>query len=289
MNAPYCSNLGRCAVNLLRVFHFPKIMTGTSDPDAVFRIIHNRRSIREYLDKPVREDTLSRMLEAGFRAPFAAQLCSVIYTRSREKMKEGGINVYPTAPLHMIFFIDFARLEKIMAHRGYEYSYDDMMAIWLGMQDVVLVIENIIIAAESLGLGSVLYGNTPLRADMIAKTFNVPKRVFPVVSMSVGYPDPAENTEIRPRFPLEMAAFENEYRHHTDEDIKICMKNMDEGYLAQGYYIRKKTKVPLIDREDTIGFDKYSWSEHISRKFRSSFRRGDPLLEILKRHGFDLS
>jgi len=259
-----------------------------TESNPVLDTINNRRSIRQYLDKQVSDKVLNQILTAGFRAPFAAQLCSVVYTRSREKMKEAGLTVYPTAPLHMVFFIDFARLEKIMKNRGHEYGYDDMMAIWLGMQDVVLVIENLTIAAESLGLGSVLYGTAPLRADSIAKTFNVPVRVFPVVGMSVGYPDPAEDTEIRPRFPLEMAAFEDEYRHHTDEDIKICMKSMDEGMLAQGYYIRSRTKVDLVDREDKIGFDKYSWSEHISRKFRSAFRRGDPLIEILRRHGFDL-
>ncbi len=264
------------------------VMISSPPSNIVLETIHKRRSIREYLDRPVSDEVLSQILEAGFRAPFAAQLCSVIYTRSQDKMKAAGIGVYPTAPVHMIFFIDFCRLEKIMKHRGHEYGYDDMMAIWLGMQDVVLMIENLTIAAESLGLGSVLYGLTPLRADSIAKVFNVPARVFPVVGMSVGYPDPAENTEIRPRFPLEMAAFEDEYRHHTDEDIKACMIKMDEGYLAQGYYIKSRTKVDLVDKEDTIGFDRYSWSEHISRKFRSAFRRGEPLIDILRRHGFDL-
>ncbi|MFX1481609.1 MAG: nitroreductase family protein [Promethearchaeota archaeon] len=265
-----------------------RIMTSISDSDVVLRIIHNRRSIREYLDRQVSDDILSKILKAGFRAPFAAQLCSVIYTRNREKMRQAGISVYPTAPLHIIFFIDFVRLEKIMKQRGHSYGYDDMMAIWLGMQDVSLMIENLTIAAESLGLGSVLYGLAPLKADSIGRIFKVPKRVFPVVGMSIGYPDPAEGTEIRPRYPLEMAAFEDEYRNHTEDDIKICMETMDEGYLAQGYYIKSRTKVDLVDQEDTIGFDKYSWSEHISRKFRSAFRRGDPLLEILRRHGFDL-
>ncbi|MFW9926006.1 MAG: nitroreductase family protein [Candidatus Thorarchaeota archaeon] len=259
-----------------------------NESNIVLDIINNRRSIREYLDKPVSDDLLKQILQSGFRAPFAAQLCSVIYTKSREKMKEAGITVYPTAPVHLIFFIDLVRLEKIMKHRGHDYGYDDMMAIWLGIQDVVLMIENLTIAAESLGLGSVLYGLAPLKADSIAETFNVPKRVFPVVGMSLGYPDPAEETEIRPRFPLEMAAFEEGYRNHTDEDIKVCMKGMDEGFIAQGYYIKSRTKVDLVDEEDTIGFDRYSWSEHISRKFRSAFRRGDPLLEILRRHGFDL-
>jgi len=254
----------------------------------VLEIINNRRSIRQYLKKQVSDDVLRQILMAGFRAPFAAQLCSVIFTRDREKMTKAGIGTYPTAPVHLIFFIDLVRLEKIMKKRGHEYGYDDMMALWLGIQDVVLVIENITIAAESVGLGSVLYGVAPIRADEIAKTFNVPARVFPVVGMSIGYPDPSENTEVRPRFPLDMAAFEDEYKHHTDDDIEACMKKMDEGYLAQGYYIKDKTKVALVDKEDTIGFDKYSWSEHISRKFRSAFKRGDPLLDILRRHGFNL-
>ncbi|MFW9807010.1 MAG: nitroreductase family protein, partial [Candidatus Thorarchaeota archaeon] len=88
----------------------------------VLKTIHNRRSIRRYLEKPVDDDILFQILRAGFRAPFAAQLCSVIYTRNRERMKEAGIGVYPTAPVHMIFFIDFVRLQKIMAHRGYDYG-----------------------------------------------------------------------------------------------------------------------------------------------------------------------
>jgi len=254
----------------------------------LLEIINNRRSIREFLDKPVNDEVLTQILETGFRAPFAAQLCSVIYTRDREKMLEAGVWTYPTAPVHLIYFIDLVRLEKIMAKRGHKYGHDDMMTIWLGMQDVVLMIENLTIAAEAVGIGSVLYGLAPLKADEIAKTFNVPKRVFPVVGMSIGYPDPAENTEVRPRFPVEMAAFEDEYRHHSDEDIDKCMKKMDEGFIAQGYYIKAKTKVPLEDEEDTIGFDKYSWSEHISRKFRSAFIKGDPLLDILRRHGFEL-
>ena len=260
----------------------------TDQSNTVIDIINNRRSIRQFLNKSVTDDILKQILEAGFRAPFAAQLCSAIYTRNREKMTEAGIGTYPTASVHLIFFIDLVRLEKIMKRRGHEYGYDDMMAIWLGMQDVTLVIENLTIAAESVGLGSVLYGVAPMRADEISKAFNVPNRVFPVVGMSIGYPDPAENTEVRPRFPLEMAAFEDEYRHHTDDDIEECMKKMDEGYIAQGYYIKNKTKVALVEKEDTLGFDKYSWSEHISRKFRSAFRRRDPLLEILRRHGFNL-
>jgi nitroreductase len=259
-----------------------------TESNIVFDVINNRRSIREFLDKDIPDEILSKILEAGMRAPFSGQLCSVVYTRDPEKIKKVRLGAYPTAPVLMIFFIDFCRHEKIMARRGYEYAYDEMMSLWLGVQDVTLAVENLTIAAESIGLGSVLLGLAPSRADIIAEVFKIPKRVFPVVGMSIGYPDPSEKTVIRPRFPLKYSAFEDTYKEHTNADIEACMKQMDEGYLAQGYYIKERTKVPLEDIEDTIGFDRYSWSEHISRKFRRTFWKGDPFLTILERQGFNV-
>ncbi|MDF1537841.1 MAG: nitroreductase family protein [Candidatus Thorarchaeota archaeon] len=252
----------------------------------IFQIMHDRRSIRSFLDKPISKEVLDKILEAGFRAPFAAQLCSVVYTRDKEKAKSLSIGVYSTAPVFLVFFVDFVRLEKIMKARGYENTQDDMMSLWLGIQDVSLVVENVTLAAEAMGLGSVLLGATPMRARKISELFGVPDRVFPVVGMCIGYPDESDETEIRPRFPLKYNAFEDQYSNHSSEDIQECMKAMDEGYLAQGYYIKKRIKVPLLEgEEDGIGFDRYSWSEHISRKFR---RRGEsnPLFGILKKQGF---
>ncbi|MFW9850810.1 MAG: nitroreductase family protein [Candidatus Thorarchaeota archaeon] len=258
----------------------------TNTTKDIFRILHNRRSIRTFLDSQIHEEDFAKILKAGMRAPFAAQLCSVIYTRDKEKAKSLSIGSYSTAPLLLIFFIDFRRLEKIMSARGHEYKYDDMMGLWLGVQDVSLVVENITLAAEALGMGSVLLGVTPIRAKKISEVFKVPDRVFPVVGMNIGYPDMEDNTEIRPRFPLHQSAFEDEYKDYTEDDIQECMREMDEGYLAQGYYIKKKIKVPLDDNEDTIGFDKYSWSEHISRKFRHKRWIENPLFSILKEQGF---
>ena len=253
----------------------------------VFEIIHNRRSIRKFLDKSISDEVLTKILEAGFRAPFAAQLCSIVYTRDKQKMLYAKIGVYPTTQVFLVFLVDFQRLEKMMHLRGHEYISDDGFSLWLGLQDVSLVVENVTLAAEAMGLGSVLLGLAPLRADTISELFTIPDRVFPVVGMCLGYPDPEENTEIRPRFPLKFSTFEDAYLDHTESDMRECMKEMDEGYLAQGYYIKEKIKVPLREGKDEISFDKYSWSEHISRKF--SQRRGadNPLLPVLRRHGIN--
>ena len=89
-----------------------------------------------------------------------------------------GMGVYPTTQVLMLFFVDFRKIEKIILQKGYEYDYDDAMLLWLALQDSTLVAENIILAADALGLGSVLLGGAPLVADQIAKVFKIPKRVF---------------------------------------------------------------------------------------------------------------
>jgi nitroreductase len=253
----------------------------------IFKVIHNRRSIRKFTDQAVSPEALEKILAAGMRAPFASQLCSVVYTRKPEVMEKlRRLGVYPTTQVLLVFFIDVRRLEKIMGQRGHTYDQDDGMTLWLGVQDVSLVVENVILAAEALGMGSVLLGNAPLNADLISQVLNIPKRVYPVVGLCLGYPDPSEETQIRPRFPLKHSAFEDSYHDLSESEIQESMHVMDEGYLAQGYYVKLGAKIPLRTGKDDIGFDSYSWCEHISRKYCQGRWTKEPLVTIIGRHGF---
>ncbi|MFX1318401.1 MAG: nitroreductase family protein [Promethearchaeota archaeon] len=255
----------------------------------LFEVIQNRRSMRLFLDKPIPNNALEVILKAGFRAPFAAQLCSLIYTRDRKKIEDlGFLGVYPTTQVLIFFLVDLNRHEKVMNQRGHKYDFDDTLALWLGLQDVSLVVENLILAAEGYGLGSVLLGATPNAADELTRMFNIPKRAFPVVGLCLGYPNPAEHTEIRPRYPLTFSAFEDRYHQPSKEELLEAMKVMDEGYLAQDYYIERRAKIPLRKGKDTIDYDTYSWCEHISRKFISGGWSKRSLLDTLRKHGFTL-
>ncbi|MHA2245310.1 MAG: nitroreductase family protein [Candidatus Hodarchaeales archaeon] len=255
----------------------------------IFKIINNRRSIRKFTEKPITNDVLENILRAGIRAPFAAQLYSIIYTRDQEKMRKLKIGVYSSTQLLMIFLVDFRKIEKIINLRKYRYDYDDGMLLWLAIQDASLVAENVILASEAFGLGSVLLGGAPLQADLMNKVFNIPSRVFPVVGLCLGYPDKSAKTDVRPRYSLKFSAFEDSYQDLSESEILECMKNMDEGYITQGYYIKLKAKIPLKKGNDLIDYDKYSWSEHQSRKYSQGSWKKESLLSILKRHGFNLS
>ncbi len=255
----------------------------------LFNIINDRRSIRKFLDKDIPDDVIEKILKAGFRAPFAYQITSVVYTLDKDKMKKlKRMGLYPSTNLFMVFFFDFNRMEKIIRARNYEYDFDDSLLLWIGVQDVSLVAENVILAADALGLGSVLLGGAPLMVEQIAEVFDVPAKVFPVVGLCLGYPDPEHKMDIRPRFPLKHTAFEDKYKELSEDDLKDCMHSMDDGYITQGYYIKQNAKIPLAKGDDNIDMSKYSWCEHISRKISQGMWSDKSLIQLLKDQGFKL-
>jgi len=108
------------------------------------------------------------------------------------------------------------------------------------------------------------------------------------VGLTMGYP--AEDYPPRPRYPLEYTLFEDNYPEMTDEMVTRAMQSMDEGYLAQGYYIKQKAKIDIEieGKAETFTYKEYSWTEHISRKEGQWMSDPRELLEQLKACGFEI-
>lgn len=236
----------------------------------------NRISVRKYSDQKPTDEVIETIVRAGQQAPFASQLCSLLL--SRKKAPYG-------ASLWFTVCVDMHRMELIMAKRGWTVVANDLSMLLFGIQDAALLAENMVIAAESLGMGSCFLGMTPYRAERIQKQYKLPKRVFPLVELVMGYP--AETYPTRPRYPLEFTLFEDKYPELTDAMIENAMRVMDEGYLAQGYYRKQKAKIKLeLDREETFTYSNYSWTEHISRKWGQWLSDPKELLDQLEKCGF---
>ncbi len=242
----------------------------------VIETMLHRKSVRKYTDQKPTDDIIAAVVQAGQHAPFASQLCSLLLTRKKAPFG---------APLWFTICVDMHRMELIMSRRGWKTVANDLAILLLGIQDAALTAENMVIAAESLGMGSCFLGNTPYRARQIRKKFKIPARVFPLVELVMGYP--AEEFPTRPRYPLEFTLFEDCYPEMTDQMIENAMKVMDEGYLAQDYYRKQKAKIRLDGlRRDTFTYDNYSWTEHISRKWGQWMNDPVELLEQLEACGF---
>jgi nitroreductase len=237
----------------------------------------NRKSIRKYRPEMPSDEVVETVVRAGQQAPFASQLCSLLLQR-------GPKGTPFKAPLLFIVCVDSHKWELIMAERDWTMETKDPLLLLLGMQDAALMAENMVIAAESLGMGSCFLGGMPFNSEALIEKFELPARVFPMVGLTMGYP--AEAPPVRPRYPMDFVLFEDRYPEFTEDQIKEAMQVMDDGYLAQDYYKRLKALIPLSgNRRETYDYETYSWTEHISRKWGQRLFPGS-LLKHLKRYGF---
>jgi nitroreductase len=239
------------------------------------------KSIRRYTDEMPSDEILETVVRAGQQAPFASQLYSVILSRKKSVWD---------APLSFLICVDAHKLELFMARRGWQIVTNDLSLLLLGIQDASLMAQNMIVAGESLGLGSCLIGVTGLPSVIrnVLKDYDLPPRVLPLVLLVMGYPD--EDPPPRPRYPFEFAFFEDAYPDLDEQTVQRAMDEMDEGYLAQDYYRDRKAKIALQgERPETFGYDDYSWTEHISRKWGQWFASPDEVIEQLAQCGFDVT
>ena len=96
------------------------------------------------------------------------------------------------APLLFTICVDLHKLELIMERRGWELVSNDLFSLIFGIQDATLMAENMVMAAESLGLGSCFLGAAPYKAAKIAQAVPAAETRFPLVQLAMGYP--AENS-----------------------------------------------------------------------------------------------
>lgn len=153
--------------------------------------IRTRRSIRKYTGKPVSENLVKEILRAGMMAPSAGnqQPWHFVVADDRSVLNEipkthpyaGAVKESPVA----IVVCGDTRLEK---HEGY----------WV--QDCSAAVQNMLLAAHSLGLGTVWLGVFPRgdRVEGLRKLFGLPKEVIPLAVIAVGYA--AEKRESTDRF-----------------------------------------------------------------------------------------
>jgi nitroreductase len=144
--------------------------------------IFRRRSIRKYTDQPVEPEKLDLLLQAAMAAPSAMD-CKpwefVIVTdpeklaKFRKRLIFGNRN----APAAII----------VCGNPGLSTNPAARL-FW--QQDCSIAAENILIAAVSLGLGTVWVGIHPVNefVRIVREITGMPKRVTPLGLIYVGYP-----------------------------------------------------------------------------------------------------
>ena len=146
--------------------------------------IFNRRSVRKFIEREVPAAMLQDLLEAAMAAPSARATdpWHFVVITERETLNRMTValpngKMLLTATAAILVCGDMTR-----ALEGFE-SYM--------LQDVSAAVENILLAANTLGLGSCWLGIHPRRnrMDGIRSLFSLPDHIIPVAGIALGWPD----------------------------------------------------------------------------------------------------
>ena len=149
----------------------------------VMTAIKNRRSIRRFLNKEIPKDAIDVLKDALIWAPSAGNLQSRrFYFVFNNDVKKRIVD----AALHQTFILQAPLVVIACADLLIGRSYGSRGEELYSIQDVACSIENMMLAAHSLGLGSVWVG--AFHEDEIAKVLEMPPNLRPVAIVPVGYP-----------------------------------------------------------------------------------------------------
>lgn len=146
---------------------------------AVLENIAERKSVRKYLNKSVEEDKIEAMVKAGMAAPSGMDRrpWEFVVVTDREALdsmaaKLPYAKMLTNAPLAIVVCGDTTRSS---------YWYLDCSA----------ATQNVLLAAEALGLGAVWTAAYPYedRIDVVRQNTGLPENIVPLCVIPIGYPD----------------------------------------------------------------------------------------------------
>lgn len=147
-------------------------------------VILNRKSVRKFIDKPIEKEKIESILKCAMSAPSAVNLQPWVFNviDDRALLNELAQNLpyskmLLSAPLAMIVCGDIDK-----ALNDWELDF------WV--QDCSAAAQNVLLAAEALGLGAVWTAVYPAqdRVKIVKDILNMPNNLMPLSVIPIGYP-----------------------------------------------------------------------------------------------------
>ncbi len=186
--------------------------------------IKNRRTIRKYQATDVTDELLNDLLETSFRASTVGnmQVYSVIVTRDvemKEKLSPAHYNqpMVKQAPVVLTFCADFRRFSQWCVQRNAEPGYENFQSFMNAAVDTLLVAQTFCTLAEDKGLGICYLGTTTYNPQPIIDALQLPRLVFPVTTITLGYP--AEIPDQVDRLPFHGLIRQEHYHDYMPDEL----------------------------------------------------------------------
>ncbi len=196
------------------------------------------RSVRRFTDRAVSDEEIAALVAAAQSAPTSSnlQLWSVVAVRDPERKSRlatlaGDQEFIRRAPLFLVWIADHGRARRLAERSDVEVRAADFLeSTILAFVDAALAAQNAVVAAESLGLGSVFVGAIRNHPDEVAAELGLPAHAVAAFGLAVGEPDPTEPAGVKPRLPQQAVL------HHERFDADTADAGIDAYDARLGDY-----------------------------------------------------
>lgn len=213
-------------------------MVNGAYPNKTIELLYERASCRSFGEEPIPDETLDVVLAATAHAATGGNLqpysiIKVLDSEVRQRLMAlcGDQPFIGQAPVSLVFCIDFRRLERWAALEKAPFSARRAFRhFWISFQDVVICAQTVCTAANAMGLGAVYVGTVLECLEELRDLLKLPKGVFPVVMVCLGYP----RGQLVPKRKLgvDVVVHDEVYREMTDEEL---LRAYDEKYGGQTF------------------------------------------------------
>jgi FMN reductase [NAD(P)H] len=163
---------------------------------AMLDTILQRTSVRHFnKDRQISEEVTRKILTAGIRAPSAGNIQPRTFIilkdqRVRDQVYElcEDQAFMNEAPLWIVVCVDIHRHLKAAELTGVHYDYTGVLPYTMSVLDAALSLENLTLAAEALGLGSVMIGSIIEHPQKAKEILQLPEHCFAICILCIGYP-----------------------------------------------------------------------------------------------------
>lgn len=237
------------------------------------KLLKQHRSIRKFTDKVIDQATVEQLVDAGQAAATSSfiQACTVIQvsageTRDAIAVCAGNQKYVSEAPVFLVFCADMKRHQLACDMHDAPMQAGFTEQFLTASLDCGLFAQNVTVAAESLGLGTVYIGGLRNQIAEVSRLLDLPELVYPVFGLCIG--EPAQDPETKPRLPLSVVLKQDRYDDSTDTDAIAAY----DAEVAEYYRTR------------TGGKKEMTWSGQISGMLNKESR--PHMLPFLQERGF---
>ncbi len=232
--------------------------------------IFQHGSIRKYKAEPVPQSIIEKIISAAQRSSTSSNLqtYSVVAVMDKNRREElaslcGNQEHIGLAPVFLAWCADLNRLDRVCQMRGYEQVTSYAENFIVSAVDAAIAMQTATIAAESLGLGMCYIGAIRNNPAEVIKILELPRLVFPISGMTLGWP--AAAARYRPRLPLREVLHWEVYNRESQDE---ALRQYDREMIATGIYKGRQVQVPGSEDE----WEELGWMEQSAKRASRSIR-----------------